>query len=370
MILGHWHDNGSAARVVASFSIEGIDGYSVETEDGNVLSGEIESLEISERLGDVERKIRLKDGSVFTTIENDAIDEMFPKKSKINRFIHYLETHMLWIVVAFIVTVFAGFSFFKWGIPWASVKIAHSLPQRTNELISTSTMEFLDKYMFNESNLSKERQEEITNHFKSKLAPLSLGENSEIHYVIHFRSWEMGEQKIPNALALPSGDIILTDKFVELSSNLDEIDSVLLHEMGHVVHRHGLEMVIEGTFMTVAVMLISGDEAGVLGDMGVGVGSALLSSKYARKHESEADLYAFKHMLKAEIDPKSFSNIMNKMVAYMEEHKVDEGDNNSSLKRDEMEILDYFASHPSTQERVNLANRYSECFKAGVKVCE
>ena len=55
----------------------------------------------------------------------------------------------------------------------------------------------------------------------------------------------MGEVEIPNALAFPSGDIVLTDKFVQLSKNQDEIDSVLLHEMGHVVHRHGLEMLIE-----------------------------------------------------------------------------------------------------------------------------
>jgi len=73
-------------------------------------------------------------------------------------------------------------------------------------------------------------------------------------------------------LALPSGDIVLTDKFIELSENQDEIDAVLLHEMGHVIHRHGLEMVIEGTLVTVAGMLIVGDSNG-LADMGVELGS-------------------------------------------------------------------------------------------------
>ena len=374
MIRGHWHKKGSAARESALFFAHKDTGrYAIELEDDRVLRGELTHLKISERLGNVERKITLEDGSVFATHENDTIDKIFKSKQKINGVIHYLETHLRWIAVAFVVTVFTGFSFFKWGIPWASQVIAHSLPQKTNELISSSTMDFLDKYMFEESNLSRERQEEIIKHFELKLAPLSLEDDNEINYTIHFRSWEMGDQKIPNALALPSGDIILTDKFVELSSSQDEIDSVLLHEMGHVVHRHGLEMLIEGTFMTVAIMMISGDEAGMLGDMGIGVGSALLSSSYAREHESEADLYAFNKMLKAEIDPKSFSLIMNKMVAFMEESKSSSKENNSTKEEpteDNKNILDYFASHPSTEQRVDLANRYSECFKEGLTVCK
>jgi predicted Zn-dependent protease len=33
------------------------------------------------------------------------------------------------------------------------------------------------------------------------------------------------------------------------------------------------------------------------------------------------------------------------------------------------EFLDYFSSHPTTQKRVELANRYSECFKQGLTTC-
>ena len=43
-----------------------------------------------------------------------------------------------------------------------------------------------------------------------------------------------------------------------------------------------------------------------MGDMGIGLGSALVSSAYSRGHESEADKYAFDKMLKSGIDPKSF----------------------------------------------------------------
>jgi Zn-dependent protease with chaperone function len=122
-------------------------------------------------------------------------------------------------------------------------------------------------------------------------------------------------------------------------------------------------MLIEGTFVTVAVMMMTGDGSG-MGDMGIGLGSALVSSAYSRGHESEADLYAFEKMLKAHIDPKSFSNIMNRMTSYMTE------DDNKTKESDEEDVLDYFSSHPSTQKRVDLANRYSECFKQGLTVCK
>ena len=360
---GHWYDKGSAARVSAVFSINDLGRYAIELENATVHRGDLSHLKVSERLGNVERKITLEDGSIFTTLDNDAIDSLFKGKQKINAFVYYLESNMKWIFVAFVISIMTAFSFFKWGVPWVSEKIAHALPYETNELIASGTMDFLDRFMFNESNLSQEKRDEIRLHFKTKIAGLSIEDENKIEYTIHFRSWRMGEQEIPNALALPSGDIVLTDKFVELALNQDEIDSVLLHEMGHVVHRHSLEMLIEGTFITVAVMMMTGDGSG-MGDMGVGLGSALVSSAYSRGHESEADLYAFNKMLKAGIDPKSFSNIMNRMTAYMSE------DDNQTEEVKEEDFLDYFASHPSTEERVELSNRYAECFKQGLTLCK
>ena len=55
---------------------------------------------------------------------------------------------------------------------------------------------------------------------------------------------------------------------------------------------------------------------------------------------------------------------MNRLTAYMS----DEYQDNKQKKDDD--VMDYFASHPSTQKRVDLANRYSECFKQGLKVCK
>ena len=216
---------------------------------------------------------------------------------------------------------------------------------------------------FEKSKISQAKMEEIRQHFKSKLLPLSA--DKEIDYRLHFRLWSDGNLSIPNALALPSGDIIVTDKFVELSKNQDEIDSVILHEMGHVVHRHTLKMVIESTFITVATMMIVGDSNG-LADMGVGLGSLLVSSSYSRGHESEADRYAFEQMLTAKIDPMAFSDIMNRMMSHMEQSSK----NDKNGKEPDEDVLDYLSSHPTTKERVEIAQQYSQCFKKGLTTCE
>jgi len=363
MIRGYWHPKGSAARLSATFEVNELQRYAVTLEDGTAYRGDSSTLSVGERLGNIERKITFEDGSIFTTMDNDAVDRLFKGTQKVNSFVHYMETHYRAIVVAIVITIASGFSFFKWGIPWASEKIAQALPYETNELIAAGSMKFLDKAMFEKSTLSEEQKDKIRSHFNEKIAKLSIADESKIKYKIHFRSWTMHGSEIPNALALPSGDIVLTDKFVELTKNQDEIDAVVLHEMGHVVHRHGLEMMIEGTFVTVAVMMMTGDPSG-MGDFGVGLGTALVQSSYSRGHESEADLYAFNKMLQAGIDPKSFSNIMNRMTQYVSE------ESNETKKSDDEKFLDYFSSHPSTQKRVELANRYSECFKQGLTVCK
>lgn len=260
-------------------------------------------------------------------------------------------------------TVFTVFVFFKWGVPWTSEKFAYALPAKTNQLMSANTLEMLDKLVFTESVINNARQEEIRQHFYSKIVPLSEGKN--ITYRLHFRAWD----NIPNALALPSGDIVLTDRLIELCKTQAEMDSILLHEMGHIEYKHSLRTLIEGSITSIAVMMIMGDSNG-LADLGVGLGAFMVSSAYSREHELEADTYGFKHMLTAKIDPKSFSDIMSRITSNEKLKVPVNKDQDNSKNRNESSILDYFSSHPNTQERMKNAQQYSVCFKKGMSKCD
>lgn len=375
-VQGNWHAEGSAAKIKAALRVD--DGkVIIESDSGLLFSGVISDLKASARLGNVERKLTLPDDSIFATGDNDGIDQLFKGSQSLLHFIHRLESRLGWVAIALVLTIAFSFGFIKWGIPWISVKVAHVLPHKTNELIAAQAFDFLDEYIFEESQLDEAKKNSIRVHFNDTLLPLARFQSkneSDIKFTLHFRQWQQDDQGIPNALALPSGDIILTDKFVELSQNQNEIDSVLLHEIGHVVHRHSLQRVIQGTLITTIVMLATGDTSSIA-DIGLGLGSLLVSSEYARDHESEADLYAFETMLQANIDPIAFSNIMTAMTSYFETNDDPESANTkaSATKPDnnkDESLLDYISSHPVTKLRVEQANRYSECFRQNLKICE
>ncbi len=379
MIKGKWHDEGSAAQLGAALTSDH-EYITVEIEDGRKIRTTLNEVNVSDRLGNVERKLVFEDGSVFATHDNDSVDYLFNNKSSFNGFLHKIESHIGWVVIALIVTIATSGAFLKWGVPWTSTKLAHALPHSANELIAANSLEFLDEYFFEkQSDIDPDQIEKIREHFNKNLVPLEL-QDQDIKYKLHFRKWEINGDSIPNAFALPSGDIILTDKFVELSENQNEIDAVLLHEMGHVVHRHTLQMVIQGTLFTTIIMMVTGDSNG-LADAGLGLGSLLVSSSYSRGYESEADIYAFKKMLKANIDPQAFSDIMDRMTKYMEstEKPKDTEDTEDTKKQTENDspkiedenktVLDYLSSHPSTAERIRQAKHYSLCFNEGLLTC-
>ena len=367
-IKGHFYPQESALKLAATLLCQN-DRYTIEVEDGQSFYGTVNQIDFSPRLGNIERKLTLADGSMFATHNNDEIDALVKPLGDYSGFVHSLESKFSWAVIALIVTVVVVTSFFRWGVPWASTQIAHILPQKTNELITANTLNFLDEYMFDVSELDEQQQEEIRNHFFSALVPLE--DDTDITYTLHFRSWNSDGISIPNAFALPSGDIILTDKFVELSTTQDEIDSVLLHEMGHVAHRHSLQRVVQATLITTAVLLVTGDTSG-FADLGLGLGSLLVSSHYSRDHETEADEYAFKKMLIARIDPANFSTIMARMENYMTgEIETREADKQEpTAEVEESTFLDYFSTHPETEQRIELAQRYSKCFEQGLTICE
>ena len=365
MISGKWYAKGSSAQIDATLQLTD-DSFVLKVKDGTSYSSLLHTLEVGSRLGNVPRKITLEDGSVFSTPDNDAVDLAFKKQLQGKGLIHTLESNMQWVLISIVLTIVLGFGFFKWGIPWASEKIAHALPHETNEIIASNTLEFLDEYVFEESEISEQKKQKIRAHFESQIVPLAAS-GDEIKYKLHFRLWKNVDLSIPNALALPAGDIILTDKFVELCENQDEMDSVLLHEIGHIEHRHSLTMLIESTFVAVAVMMIVGD-SNAFADAGVGLGSLLVSSNYSRGHESQADLFAFEHMLQTKRDPAVFSNIMNRMTDYMQ--SATGSDKKQKESEPESNVLDYLSSHPSTNQRVGIAKQYSECFHKGLTTCE
>lgn len=355
MIKGWLYPVDSSARSGAGLSAND-DRFTLTCDGQAPVTGSILGLTVSQRVGNIPRNITLPDKSLFETADNDAVDAMLAASGHLAHrtgILHILESRWQWIALALLAMLLTGFSALRWGMPWAARELAFAMPVRATGIISEQTFDILDKTILEESALPVEEQERIRQHFETSLLPL---QREDFTYSLHFRHM----YGIPNAFALPAGDIVVTDRLIELADSQEEIDAVLLHEIGHVVHRHGLQQVLHSSFLTVAIILISGDVTAT-GNIAVALPVFLLENHYSRENENEADHYAFERMMEAGIDPAYFSIMMEKISRTPESDSKDSAPRNE--EQDGADLRGYLSTHPSTQERVSQAEMYSRKFR-------
>jgi Zn-dependent protease with chaperone function len=107
--------------------------------------------------------------------------------------------------------------------------------------VGQGVLAVLDQRIFEPSRFSDQRMEALSARFR-QLRPPS-GEAPQ--WRLAFRKSRYG----PNAFALPSGDIVLTDEMVRLLDDEDAVMGVLAHELGHL-HQHHITRRVEGAVVT------------------------------------------------------------------------------------------------------------------------
>ena len=95
--------------------------------------------------------------------------------------------------------------------------------------------------------------------------------------------------RIPNAVALPGGQVFLFDGLLAKAQHVDEIAGVLGHELGHAAHRDGLRALIEAGGTSFLLGLLFGDVTGS-GALIVVV-REIIGSAHSREAEAAADIY-------------------------------------------------------------------------------
>ena len=127
--------------------------------------------------------------------------------------------------------------------------------------------------------------------------------------------WEVRvfEDETANAFALPGRKIGVHTGLLKLAKNQDQLATVIGHEVGHVIARHGAERVSNqivvqgGTQMAAAMVGAAGNPASPLNGIALaalGLGAQGVVLKYSRTQESEADLLGLDYMAKAGFDPR------------------------------------------------------------------
>ena len=222
---------------------------------------------------------------------------------------------------------------YVYGIPFLAGEIAERLPRSVRESLSRETMRSLDQDVFTPTALPRERQRAI----ESALRELEMPPGSTGSYRLEFRK---SDSIGANAMALPSGTIVVTDGLVALARDDREILGVLAHEAGHVERNHGLRGIVQSSLMGLAVAWIAGDASAVA----PAAAAALLEANYSRDLEREADAFAIEVLRRNGIPLSHLAEMLRRLET-------------ASGASGMPSAMRYLSTHPATGERVAQLNQ-------------
>ena len=134
-------------------------------------------------------------------------------------------------------------------------------------------------------------------------------------YVDNFHFKLLADPKTINAFALPGGQVFITQALYSKLQNEAELAGVLGHEIGHVIERHSNQQMATGQLgqlLTVAVGVgASGqDDGGRKAQMAAALANSMLTLRYSRGDETQADDVGLKYMAQAGYDPEQMLEVM------------------------------------------------------------
>jgi predicted Zn-dependent protease len=147
-----------------------------------------------------------------------------------------------------------------------------------------------------------------------------------------------------NAFALPGGNLTFHTGLLLAADTPEEVLGVLAHEISHVTEQHGTRGIIQGLGLYSIVSLFFGDVSGLAAIL-VNNAPFLLSQKFSRDHEREADEQGFRFLEAAKLNPRG-------MITFFEKMRREEEKLREKLPGGEaLDALEFLSTHPATLER-------------------
>ncbi len=291
----------------------------------------IGALRVSERARNVSRKVTFPDDAYLEIRDAQAFDALLADTGYRDSAVVRMQQSWRGALIAFAATVAVLTLGYLYGLPVMAEAIAKALPHKVERSIGSGMLDFLDRRILSPTALPAARQAAIVAHFKRLAAPREDAPD----YTIVFRKSRIG----PNAFALPSGQIVLTDELVKLMDNDEQVIGVLAHELGHLHERHLMRRIVQSSAVGAVATVLFGDASAIVAN----IPTLMLDMKYSRDAEREADDYAIA-MMKANGIP------LTQMIRGFEKLKIAAGEKDNPASS-------YLSTHPSTTERIAHMNR-------------
>lgn len=160
---------------------------------------------------------------------------------------------------------------------------------------------------------------------------------------------------VDNAFAIPGGFVYVTRQLVTLMNNEAELAGVLGHEVGHVAARHSLarqkaaqrNSILGALGSIISGVLLGNSALGQLGQQVFSAAPQLLTAKYSRGQETEADNLGIRYLKGAGYDPRAMASVLQSLAS---QNALE-----AQLQGRDASIPQWASTHPDPASRVRAA---------------
>lgn len=154
-----------------------------------------------------------------------------------------------------------------------------------------------------------------------------------------------------NAFALPGGRIVIHSALINKTNSAEELAGVLAHELAHITEQHSLRQMIQSMGVFLLLQAVIGDAEGIMGVILENSGY-LLTLKFSRDFETDADRIGFQYLEDAHINPSGMKDFFRKLAS-MESHEENKTEEDMKTGKDNAsDVFEALSTHPDTEKRI------------------
>ncbi len=304
--------------------------------DEVALSFHVSAVHVTPGVGDIRRFIKLPDGGMCD-VDDPAFLEIVlagqgrgPGPSLVHRW----ERSLGYVALALVLTAAIVAAGIRYGVPVLAKKVAFVIPVDVETRMGEESLALLDRFAFAPTGLPRARREKLRRLFGDVARHAGIEGKSRLEF-------RKGKGIGANAIALPSGIVVMTDEMVKLARNDDELAAVLAHEAEHVRRRHNMRHILQNSMTVLIVAAVTGDVASI-SSLASTVPALLIDAKYSRDFEREADAAVAVYLKSRRIPLRRYADILGRLQADLEK----------KMPGGATPVKNYLSTHPPTEERI------------------
>ncbi|WP_370086291.1 M48 family metallopeptidase [Ekhidna sp.] len=232
----------------------------------------------------------------------------------------------LLILILIFGLIWLAFTWRPLSMPDADFRLSK---EREKDLADLIMEDLEDAYEFYDDSITNKLITPITTRLLDSLNP------KKYEYKFHL----IDNSSEINAFATIDGHIYMFSGLLKFVDNPEQLAGILAHEIGH--HENGdlVDRLMKELGLSVLVAVLTGGDAVMISE----ISKLLISSGFDRKQEREADEFAYKLMVKAQLNPARLAHFFTKLKAEEKTYP------------DDLEII---MTHPNSKNRIEGALSY------------